>query len=65
MTIAERLIKIMKEKNISFYALQKHSRLNYGTIRCIVKGKTKKPQFYTLRALANVLGVTVKDLTGE
>lgn len=65
MTISERLMKIMKERNISAYTLHKNSGLSRVTIRYIIRGISKNPRVDTLRALAKVLKCTVQDLAGE
>lgn len=62
--MVERIKALCKEKGTSIYKLEKELGLGNGTI-----GKWGKngriPNYANLSAVANALGVTVADLTGE
>lgn len=60
--IFERIVKLCKEKNISIARLEKEAGLGNATVRGWVKSE---PTAKNLKAVADVLGVTIDELLRE
>lgn len=58
------LKKICEERNVSVYALSKESGIAKSTISYLMNGKTN-PRMYTILALCDALGVTIRALFEE
>lgn len=58
----EKLIKIMKSKDISMYRLWKLSGVSQSTISDIINKKGKNPTTKTLQRIADALDVAINDL---
>lgn len=63
MGIPERINKLMKKQGLTRYKLAKASKVPYTTLIKILDGTTKNPQIETLSAIAEVLNVSVDDLS--
>lgn len=61
-TLQKNLEKIIKERNYQVTELERKAGLKKNNIYNILKGISKKPSAELLQAVADALGVTVKDL---
>ena len=61
----DRVLDLIDRRGLTLAELSKKATGNNGTVRDIVKGKVKSPQYVTIRNMAQVLGCSVKYLTGE
>lgn len=57
-----RVEEILKEKNISKYALQKMMSMDYDNMNKMVKNQTKSIRYETLEKLCRALNCQVGDL---
>lgn len=61
-TLQKNLGKIIKDRNYQITELERKAGLKKNNIYNILKGMSKKPSAELLQAVADALGVTVKDL---
>lgn len=61
-TLQKNLEKIIKDRNYQITELERRAGLKKNNIYNILKGISKKPSAELLQAVADALGVTVKDL---
>ena len=61
-TLQKNLDKIIKDRNYQVTELERKAGLKKNNIYNILKGISKKPSAELLQTVADVLGVTVKDL---
>lgn len=62
MRISDKLLKIIKEKNIKVHDLAKQSKVHHSAIYRILKEENRNPGIYTVKKLADALGVSVESL---
>ena len=62
MRISDKLYKIIKEKNIKVHDLAKKSQVHHSAIYRILKEENKNQGIYTVKKLADALGVSVESL---
>ncbi|MBN9647714.1 helix-turn-helix transcriptional regulator [Terrisporobacter glycolicus] len=62
MTIDDRLRVILKERNISIHKLAKAADIPISNIYKIIQGKNLNPGVYTVKAIADYLGITIDEL---
>ncbi|WP_018590424.1 helix-turn-helix domain-containing protein [Terrisporobacter glycolicus] len=62
MTIDDRLRVILKERNISIHKLSKEADIPVSNIYKIIQGKNLNPGVYTVKAIADYLGITIDEL---
>ncbi len=60
--ISDKLFKIIKENKIKVHDLEKESKVHHSAIYRILKGENKNPGIYTVKRLADALGVSVESL---
>lgn len=60
--LQKNLEKIIKERNFHISELERKAGLKKNNIYYILKGISKKPSAEILQAVADALGITVKDL---
>ena len=63
--VTVRLNALLKEKNLSTYALCKKIGLSYETLKSIKTGKTKGVTLKTIVLIANGLGTTASDFLND
>lgn len=61
-TLQKNLEKYIKERNYQITELERKAGLKKNNIYNILKGSSKKPSAELLQAVADALGITVKDL---
>ena len=59
--IAKRIIKLCKERGLSFTKLARMSGLNQSTVDSIVRGVTKDPRISTIHCISNGFGMTISE----
>lgn len=64
-TIAENMRKFRKLRSLSQDKLAKMTGLSFPTIAKIESGKTANPSVYTLKRIADALGVGIEKLLEE
>lgn len=62
MKINYNLNRILKERNINVHQLSKGAGITHENIYKILKEKNKNPGVYTVKKIADYLGVTVDEL---
>lgn len=62
MTIDDKLRTILKERNISIHKLSKEADIPVSNTYKIVQGKNSNPGVYTVKAIADYLGITIDKL---
>lgn len=64
--VAKRVVKLLKEKNMSQYRLEQRSGIQHGHMQWILSGKSKTVTLSTVLRLANGFGMTVLEfLSGD
>ncbi len=59
--ISVRTKKILKEKNISQYRLEKETGLYHSTVVTLLRHKTKSCNIKTLALIVHALGITLQE----
>lgn len=62
MSISDKLNKIIKEKNISVHKLADEIGVHHSGIYRILKNENKNPGIYTVKKIADGLGVNIESL---
>jgi len=60
--IAQRILNLCQEKNISVNKLATLSGVTQSTINSIMHGESKNPRISTLRKVASGLGISIGEL---
>lgn len=59
--VALRIKELLREKNLSQYALARAACISHDTLKSIMKNKAKGVNLKTLIAISDGLGMTVSD----
>lgn len=62
MKISDTLEVILRERNISAHKLAKEAGVPVSNIYKIIQGKNSNPGVYTVKAIADYLGITIDKL---
>lgn len=62
MAINDKINWILQERNISVNKLAKESNIPVSNIYKIIQGKNLNPGVYTVKKIADYLGVTIESL---
>lgn len=62
MLINDKINQLLKEKNISANKLAKEADIPVSNIYKIVQNKNLNPGVYTVKAIADYLGITIDEL---
>ncbi len=62
MTINVNLNRILKEKNINVHQLSRGAGVNHENVYKILSEKNKNPGVYTVKKIADYLGITIDEL---
>ena len=62
MEISDKINQILKERNISANKLAKKADIPVSNIYKIIQGKNLNPGIYTVKAIADYLGITIDEL---
>lgn len=60
--ISDKLNKVIKEKNISVHKLASDTGIHHSGIYRILNNKNKNPGIYTVKKIADGLGVNIESL---
>lgn len=59
--VANRIIQLCKQDNISINKLATLSGVAQSTISSILKGKSRNPQLLTIRKISNAVGISAAE----
>ena len=59
--VATRILKLLREKNMSQYRLEQASGIQHGSMQCIMNGRNKTVTLSTLLLLAKGFDMTVSE----
>lgn len=62
MAINDKLNRILEERNISVNKLAKEADIPVSNIYKIIQGRNLNPGIYTVKAIADYLGITIDEL---
>ena len=62
MKINDNLNRILKERKTNVHQLSRGAGVNHENVYKILKGKNKNPGVYTVKKIADYLGVTIDEL---
>ena len=63
--VAERISKLLKEKNMSQYRLEQNSGIQHGSMQCIMNGRNKTVTLSTLILLARGFKMTLTEFLDD
>lgn len=62
MSISSKLQQIIKDRNINVHILAREAGVNHENIYKIISKKNKNPGVYTIKKIADYLGVTIEEI---
>ena len=62
MAINDKINQLMKERNISINKLAKEADIPVSNIYKFTQGRNLNPGIYTVKAIADYLGITIDEL---
>ena len=62
MKLNDNLNRILKERNINVHQLSRGAGVNHENLYKILKEKNKNPGVYTVKKIADYLGLTIDEL---
>ena len=62
MVINNKINQILNERNISIHKLAKEADIPVSNIYKMIQGKNLNPRVYTVKAIADYLGITIDEL---
>lgn len=62
MNINENLSRILKERNLNVHQISKVAGVAHENVYKILKEKNKNPGVYTVKKIADYLGLTIDEL---
>lgn len=62
MAINDKINRLLKERNININKLAKEADIPVSNIYKITQGKNLNPGVYTVKAIADYLGITIDEL---
>lgn len=65
MIIAERIEKLCREREISYYTLSLQSTVPISTLMNIIHGKSRNPGIFTILKICNGIGITITDFLDD
>lgn len=60
--VNDKLREILRKRNISIHKLSKEANIPASNIYKIVQNKNLNPGVYTVKAIADYLGITIEEL---
>ena len=63
--VAKRILKLLREKNISQYRLEQSSGIQHGSMQCIMNGRNKTVTLTTVFMLARGFGMSVPEFLND
>lgn len=62
MKLHDKLNRILKERNINVHQISRGAGVNHENVYKILKEENKNPGVYTVKKIADYLGVTIDEL---
>lgn len=63
--VAERIIKLLNEKGITQYRLEKDSGIQHGSMQCIMNGRNKTVTLSTVMMLARGFNISLIEFLND
>ena len=63
--VAERISKLLREKNMTQYRLEQESGIQHGSMQCIMNGRNKTVTLSTVIMLANGFNMSVTEFLND
>lgn len=63
--VAQRISKLLKEKNITQYRLEQRSGIQHGSMQCIMNGRNKTVTLSTVIMLAKGFNMTLTEFLDD
>ena len=63
--VARRIIKLLKEKNMSQYRLEQESGIQHGSMQCIMNGRNKTVTLSTVILLAKGFDMPLTEFLND
>lgn len=63
--VAERIIKLLNEKRITQYRLEKDSGIQHGSMQCIMNGRNKTVTLSTVMMLARGFNISLIEFLDD
>ena len=63
--VAERIIKLLNEKSITQYRLEKDSGIQHGSMQCIMNGRNKTATLSTVMMLARGFNISLIEFLDD
>ena len=63
--VAKRISKLLKERGLSQYKLEKNSGLQHGSMQCIMDGRNKTVTLTTVYMLARGFNISVLEFLDD
>lgn len=63
--VANRVLRLLAEKNITQYRLEKLSGIQHGSMACIMNGRTKGVMLNTVIMIARGFDMTVQEFLDD
>lgn len=63
--VAERIIKLLNEKSITQYRLEKDSGIQHGSMQCIMNGRNKTVTLSTVMMLARGFNISLIEFLDD
>ena len=62
MAVDDKINQLLEERNMSIHKLAKEANIPVSNIYKITQGKNLNPGVYTVKAIADYLGITIDEL---
>ncbi len=63
--VAQRIIELLKEKDMTQYRLEQRSGVQHGSMQCIMNGRNWTIQLNTVMAIAKGFGMSVSEFLND
>ena len=63
--VAKRILKLLKEKDMSQYRLEQESGIQHGSMQCIMNGRNKTVTLSTVIMIARGFGITLVEFLDD
>ena len=63
--VSQRIIELLKEKDMTQYRLEQRSGVQHGSMQCIMNGRNWTIQLNTVMAIAKGFGMSVSEFLND
>ncbi len=63
--VANRILKLLRKKNMTQYRLEKNSHIQHGSMQCIMNGRNKTTNLNTVIMIARGFNMTVDEFLND